>query len=101
MIRISHELSIIRFYDKESDDMIPYAAVGTIVWESDSIVWIKALHGTITRAMLRELVHTLQDLGVRFVKAKREEGRSLPFSEQQTDGTFLIDLLNIVKQKPD
>lgn len=101
MIRISHELSIIRFYDKESDDMIPYAAVGTIIWESETVVWIKALHGIITRAMLRELVQTLQDLGVRFVKAKREEGRSLPFSQQQPDGTFLVDLLNIIQQKPD
>ena len=98
MIRISHELSIIRFYEEASDDMIPYVAVATIVWESADTVWIKAMHGDITRKMLRELATTLLSQNIRYIKAKREEGRSLPLGVRQEDGSFLIDLHKFNRQ---
>lgn len=97
MIRISHELSIIRFYDEAEEGMVPYAAVATVFWESADTIWIKAMHGTITRRMLRELVNELAQQGVRYIKAKREEGRQLPLGVLQDDGTFIIDLKKVIR----
>lgn len=79
---IRHEVltSTLRFYNVESDEPFePYVAICTIQWETGSIIWIKGMHGTITRAHLREFVDFCVKHKVEKVKAYRSAGHTLPF----------------------
>lgn len=79
---IRHEIltSTLRFYDVETDNVFePYVAICTIQWETKSIIWIKGMHGTLTRAHLREFLEFCVANGVETVKAYRATGHTLPF----------------------
>lgn len=79
---IRHEVltSTLRFYNVESDEPFePYVAICTIQWETGSIIWIKGMHGTITRAHLREFLDFCVANKVETVKAYRSAGHTLPF----------------------
>lgn len=86
MIRTEPVATIVRFYETQTDD--PYAdccATCTILWESTTVVWIKALNGKITRKHIFELVHWLISQGATTVKATRAGGKRLPFSKDVGD----------------
>ena len=79
---IRHEVltSTLRFYNSESEDAFePYVAICTIQWETANVIWIKGMHGSITRAHLREFLDFCIANKVETVKAYRSSGHTLPF----------------------
>lgn len=80
MIRHDPMITTIRFYDVETEDpFYPYVAICTLVWESPSVIWVKGLHGDLSRKLLREFLIFLVDNKVKTVKAHRASGKTLPF----------------------
>lgn len=82
---IRHEIltSTLRFYNVDSKEAFePYVAICTIQWENINIIWIKGMHGTITRAHLREFLDFCVANKVEKVKAYRSAGHTLPFMKQ-------------------
>lgn len=80
MIRHDSLISTVRFYDTETDDpFYPYVAICTIVWESPDVIWVKGLHGDLSRKLLREFLKFLVDSKIKTVKAHRANGKTLPF----------------------
>lgn len=95
---IRHEptTSTLRFYGRASDDPTPqYDAVCTVVWETPRTVWIRGLHGTLTRRLLRELLAWLVDNHILLVKAHRDSARVLPLGVVQVDGHTEIDVAKL------
>jgi hypothetical protein len=79
MIRHEVQVSSIRFYNTETDDpYAPYDAICSLTWESPSVIWIKGLHGELTRKTLRDLLGFLTTNNIQTVKAHRATGRTLP-----------------------
>ena len=92
---IRHELltSTIRFYIEASDDpFAQYDMVCTIVWETPNTVWLRAMHGTMTRKLLREFVQFLVDNKVKTVRAHRSMEGTLPFTTARTEHNIEIDV---------
>lgn len=65
--------------------MMQYDAICTIVWETQKTIWIKGLHGTLSRKLLRELVKFFIDNSITTVKAHRAGGHSIPFMAKIDD----------------
>ena len=85
---IRHELtsSTLRFYEVESDNPFQqYDAICTLIWEAKDIIWIKGLHGILSRKLLRELVKFFVDNSIITVKAHRADGHSIPFMSKIDD----------------
>lgn len=96
---IRHELtsSILRFYPLEClDPFEPYVGICTLLWESPSTVWIKGMHGTISRAHLRELMVFCTDLQIETLKAHRANGHLLPFMRLAPDGHMELSVSQVV-----
>lgn len=80
MIKEEIQLSILRFYDTETTDPYqPYIAICTVIWETKDIIWIKGLHGNLSRKLLRQLVQFLEEKNVRLIKTHRAASKTLPF----------------------
>ena len=80
MVRQEVLVTVLRFYTQENPkERDSYVAVCTLLWESPSIVWLKGLHGNLTRKVLRDLVQWLLDNKISLVKAIRASG-SLPLA---------------------
>lgn len=89
---------IARVYDcAEPAPMAPYCATFVLEWSADDAraVWIKAMHGRLTRRTLRELAVLLVDLGVHTVLAHRADGHALPLGEEGADGIVRIDMARV------
>lgn len=98
MIRIETLISTVRFYDGEpSDPFAPFVGVATISWESPSVVWVRAMHGSFGRRQLRDLVEYLSSSGVTTVKAFRDPAKRLPFGVQVGDHVEM-DVAEAVKR---
>jgi hypothetical protein len=79
MIRHEVQISTIRFYNEPTDDpFAQYDAICSLVWETPTVLWIKGLHGDLTRKTLRDLLSFLVENGIQTVKAHRSAGRTLP-----------------------
>ena len=99
MLRHELQTSILRFYTTESDDpFAQYDAVCTIIWESPDVVWIRGMHGTISRKTICELVCFLADNNVKLAKAHRSAGRTLPFVTARDDHTIEMDVNAAIKK---
>ncbi|HOX89917.1 MAG TPA: hypothetical protein PLN55_09925 [Burkholderiaceae bacterium] len=86
MIRHDLVTSTLRFYaSEEPGPFEPYVAICTLLWETDNIVWIAGLHGSLSRKLLRELVEKLHGLGVSLAKAHRHPAHRLPFGVEVDD----------------
>lgn len=91
--------STLRFYEAESGDPFqPYDAVCTVIWESPSVVLIRALHGRFTVPLMRDLCRFLLDNHVQTVRAMRDGSRRLPMGEVQPDGHTLIDVAEFAER---
>lgn len=79
---IRHELtaSVLRFYALDSlDPFEPYVGICTLLWENPTTVWIKGMHGAISRMHLRELMVFCTEQRIETIKAHRAGGHVLPF----------------------
>jgi len=86
MIRHDHVTSALRFYaSDEPGPFEPYAAICTLLWETDKVVWIVGMHGSLSRGMLRQLVQFLHGAGVTLAKAHRHPAHRLPFGQDVGD----------------
>ena len=85
---IRHELSntTLRFYTDPTDDQFaPYCAICSLIWETPRIVWVRGLHGTLSRALLHEMALWMHSEGVVTIKAHRDTRHSLPFGRRTDD----------------
>lgn len=99
MLRHETVTSTLRFYGRESDDpFAQYDAVCTVVWEGPRVVWIRGLHGTLTRQLLRELLAWLVDNHILTVKATRDSARVLPLGAVHADGHTEISVADLVSR---
>lgn len=87
MIRSETLVTVLRFYPEETDDpLAAYTVACTLMWESPTTVWVKALAGTMTRKVLREFIQHMISIGVTKVKTMRASG-SLPYATK-IDGYY-------------
>lgn len=87
---------IARVYDcVEPEPMAPFCATFVLEWQDARTVWIKAMHGRLTRHTLRELVRTLIDLGAHTVLARRADGHVLPCGQVDADGITRIRVADL------
>jgi hypothetical protein len=97
MIREEKVMSIIRFYlDATDDPYAKYAASCTIMWESDTVIWVKALTGTLSRKVFKDFVQFILDSGITLVKSTRA-GASLPFATHIEGNYCEIDVAKASK----
>lgn len=97
MIRHEPLTAALRFYERDSDlPTPPYDAICTVVWETRNTIWIRGLHGEMSRKLLRELLEWFIDNGVCTVRAHRDSAHSLPFARTQDDGSFAIDVADLI-----
>lgn len=78
---IAHEpvSAILRIGDGDpADPYREFTAVCTLVYESASVAWVKALMGQLTRSQLRELLDWCNTQGLVTLKAMRAPGHQLP-----------------------
>jgi hypothetical protein len=76
----------------DSDDPFPvFVASCVIECVGDSIAEIKILQGTLSRSLLRELLQTLHELGIKKVVARRVGKHTLPFATV-IDGVHHVDI---------
>ena len=96
MIRHETVTSTLRFYWRASDDpFAQYDAICTVVWESPRVVWIRGLHGTLSRRLLRELLAWLVDNHILVVKSHRDSARVLPLGVVHADGHTEINVAEL------
>ena len=99
MIRHEVQISTIRFYNTDSDDpFAPYDAICSLAWETPSTVWVKGLHGDLTRKTMKDLLKFFIDNGVHTLKAHRATGRTLPGLTVR-DGTYAeVDVADLARR---
>lgn len=90
------QYSIARFYtDLDAGPRAPFQVVCVIEWTPVAgEAWV---HGMLakektSRVLLRELIETLAERGIRYVFAWRDTARRLPGGEVQEDGSTKIAL---------
>jgi hypothetical protein len=94
MIRYEPVSAILRFYPEYSEDpLAKYTASCVLVYETERIVWIKALVGTLTRKNLRKLLRFLLDNNIDLVKTVRAS-ESLPLATSIDGNICEIDIAN-------
>lgn len=79
MIEYEPVTAVLRLGD--GDPLDPYrafSAVCTLVYESSTVVWVKAMVGVLPRRQLVELLHWFSKEGIRTVKATRAPDHHLP-----------------------
>lgn len=92
MVREEVTVSILRFYEHDTDDpLAKYTAVCTLLWESSDVVWVKGMSGTLSRKNLRQFLQFLRDKKVRLIKSTRAGG-SLPFATKISGNYCEVDL---------
>ena len=65
-------LSTVRFFDDGSyEEKTPFKAVATVQFINDDEAFISGLHGTITRADMREVFEELAKMGIKVVRYER------------------------------
>lgn len=98
MVREEHIVSLLRFYDVDTDDpFATYAAQCTLMWESPTVVWVKGLTGKFSRRALRDFIGYVKHKGIKKIKSYRSSG-ILPFSTYVDDNYCEIDV-DAVKPK--
>ena len=88
-----------RVYDcVEPEPMAPYCATFVLEWQGPREVWIKGMHGRLTRHTLREIVAKLVEIGAHTVLAQRAEGRVLPCGVVGEDGVTRIRVADLANR---
>ena len=74
-----------------------------IVFDDPENVWVKGLirNAPIGHKLWREFVHDLHAIGIRYIHAEREEGRILPRAKLQPDGSWLMEIENLLEKPVD
>ncbi len=89
--RLHGDAHILRVYEADDGSAHPpYVASAVLEWVDARTAWIKALQGSLTRSLLRELLQLLVDRGVHVILAERADGHGLPFGELGHDGVIRI-----------
>jgi len=87
MITVENVVSILRFYDGDSDrdevtgELKPYRAVCTMLSETDysDVVVLKGFHGNFKVEDLKYFIKLFKELGVRKILLQRSAGKKVPF----------------------
>lgn len=81
--RFTPELYSMRAYaEATTDPFAPYVGIASLAWESPTVIWIRGMHGAVTRAHLRDLCRFCLARGIQTIKAHRDSARRLPFGER-------------------
>jgi len=92
MVREEPVVSLLRFYDNDTDDpYAKYSAQCTLLWESPTVVWVKGLTGKFSRQALRDFAHYIESKGIKIVRAYRSSG-ILPFATKINEHYCEIDV---------
>jgi len=92
MIEEKTQVTILRFFKKNTDQTADYDAIITVTWMTDSTVFMSGFKGEMTRTNFRELYKWLAKKGVTRVLAQRSPLHRLPFSTEIEEGLFSIDI---------
>lgn len=96
---IRHEIltSTLRFYKDETDNPYePYIAICTIQWENPNCIWVRGLHGTITRTQLKEFIKFCVENNIATVKAYRAQGHVIPLMKE-VDGRLELNVAKVAE----
>jgi hypothetical protein len=89
VIRHSPTLSELRFFEAANPPpMAPFDACCLVVWETERVIWLRMLHGRLTRKLMRELLAWLVERGVDVVRSHRATGHVLPLGVERSDGSW-------------
>lgn len=89
MIRHTPTLSELRFFEAANPPpMAPFDACCLVVWETERVIWLRMLHGRLTRKLMRELLAWLVERRVDVVRSHRATGHVLPLAVERPDGTW-------------
>ena len=103
LCRIEPTTGLIRWYaDPAAEFCDPHRAIATIVWRSPSVAEIMGhtVCGTPhTQTSLRALLVRLDQAGIERVVSDRAEGRLLPGSVRQADGSMLTDIARLMRRR--
>jgi hypothetical protein len=86
------QVSVLRFFKKDSESMADYDAIVTVTWMTDTTVFMSGFKGTMTKRNLRDLYKWLSKKKITRVMAQRSPLHRLPFSTEIADGLFSIDI---------
>lgn len=94
---------IARFYEDnafDTSDRPPFIASCVLEYDlvEDKVLWIKNLQGIFNRKLLKQLVGTLNTLGIEKAKAMRVEGHTLPFSKVNEAGEHEMSVIEATKK---
>lgn len=90
---------IVRLYDcAEPGERGQFCAVCVLEWADPRTLWVKGLHGRLTRLMMRELVQLIVTLGASMVLAYRTEGKGLPCGVLGDDGVVRVMVADLVER---
>jgi hypothetical protein len=64
-------------------------------------VWIHGMLGTSNRVIWRAIASALMDRGIRYVRARRAQGRILLRGETMEDGSLRVDLHELIQRSCD
>ena len=92
MIEEKTQVTVLRFFKKESSPMADYDAIVTVTWMTDTTVFMSGFKGEMTRVNLRELYKWLTKKGITRIMAQRSPLHRLPFSTEIEEGLFSIDI---------
>jgi hypothetical protein len=92
MIEEKTQVTILRFFKKDSSAMADYDAIVTVTWMTDTTVFMSGFKGEMTRQNLRELYRWLSKKGITRILAQRSPLHRLPFSTEIEEGLFSIDI---------
>ena len=102
LCRIEPTTGLIRWYeDPEAVFCAPHRAIATIVWRSPTVAEIlgHTVRGSPhNQASLRALLLRLDQAGIEQVVSTRSEGRLLPGSVRQPDGSMLTDIQRLMRR---
>lgn len=93
---------ILRAYPEDDMPlMADFQLVCTVQQSGADEVWIHGMLGTSTRVIWRAIASALMERGIRYVRARRAQGRILPRGETMEDGSLRIDLDQLIQRPRD
>jgi hypothetical protein len=91
---------ILRTYPENDMPLMADFQLVCTVQQSEE-VWIHGMLGESSRVIWRAIAGALIDRGIRFVRARRAQGRILPRGETMEDGSLRVDLYQLIQRPRD
>lgn len=93
---------ILRAYPEDDMPLMAnFQLVCTVQQSGVEEAWIHGMLGESNRVIWRAIASALMDRGIRYVRARRAQGRILPRGETMEDGSLRVDLQQLVLRPRD